>query len=252
MTSRFNTTVGFPGRFGNHFIRNFYASFLAESGDLAFTYGYFDDLRRLGIPLFTSGKKRYDKNVIITDENSMDYFGKPVDFNIDIWDTYIQNHEFATYLYKYLRQQHVMESIMRANIFKERYNSNNDVYVHVRLDDAEPWTPGISYYENAIEATGATSGFISSDAVNHPTVQKLAEKYGFKIIMNDIVETFMLASTCKYLVLSHGSFSWSIGSISFFSEKVFIPPHRYMTIVTKKSKWVGDIFRMPNWQTIEP
>ena len=32
--------------------------------------------------------------------------------------------------------------IMNKNPFKERYQNNNDIYIHIRLQDLSKWRPG--------------------------------------------------------------------------------------------------------------
>jgi hypothetical protein len=62
-------------------------------------------------------------------------------------------------------------------------------------------------------------------------------------VLKDEVETIMFASTCKALVLSYGTFSWTIGALGFGAD-VYIPPKKFST-------WVGDIFRMPDWKIVD-
>ena len=259
---RVNTTINLPGRLGNHVIRNVYVSMIAEAGDLPITYEYMDHMKKLGIRLFTDGKTTYDKTVQINDKNANDFLDKPVSFNISV-DGYIQNPIFSMRLYNYFRTTAVKASIMEANPCKDRFNTNNDVYVHVRLDDATFWSPGFSYYDNAIKASGATTGFISSDSPDHKIVKDLSEKYGFPVLRTDkdaiknvvtsldAVDTIHLATTCKHLVLSHGTFSWVIGAMSFAAEKVYIPPLRFVNQGGKTNFWVGDIYHIPHWEIIE-
>jgi hypothetical protein len=114
----------------------------------------------------------------------------------------------------------------------------------VRLGDVAQFNPGYNYYDNAIKACGATSGFISSDSPDHPIVTALAEKYKLEVFHNNEVNSIMFASTCKHLVLSHGTFSWIMGVLGYFSD-VYIPPKHIM------KQWCGDIFDMPDWKIID-
>lgn len=237
-----NNTIGLAGRFCNHLIRNLYASFLAEAGDLCMRYSYPDEIRRLGLQLY-SGSKMHKTTIIIRDNDFLTFLDKPIHDNIFVDWLSAQNHEFALRLYQYFRSDK-KDTIMNANIYKERYNANNNVFVHLRLGDVAQLNPGYTYYENALKIINVSSGYISSDSPDHPWVQALAEKYGLQIMKKDEVDTIMLASTCKHIVLSHGTFSWTIGAFGFFSN-VYIPPHSYNT-------WTGDIFRMPSWQVVEP
>jgi hypothetical protein len=239
-----NDTNGLAGRFCNHLIRNLYVSFLAEQNDLAISYSYLSEIQRLGIKLFTTGTKTYSQTVIIRDNDFLEYLDQPVQVNIFVDWLAAQNHPFAMRLYNYFRTPIVQASIIDANTFKNRIGKNNDVFVHVRLDDVAHYSPGFDYYDKAIEQCGAKSGFISSDSPDHPFVTGLAAKYGLELVQRDEVETIMLGSTCKHLVLSYGTFSWTIGALAF-DANVYIPP-------TQFSGWVGDIFRMPGWKIVEP
>ena len=60
--------------------------------------------------------------------------------------------------------------------------------------------------------------FISSDENTPPIVQKIIQLYpNANIIEMNEINTIQFASTCKHIVLSHGSFSAIIGYLSFFS-----------------------------------
>lgn len=238
-----NNTIGLAGRFANHIIRNLYASFLAEAGDVQFIYSYDDETRQLGIPLFRDGKKTYAQTAVIRDEFFTDLLDKPVDYNIFVDWCSAQTHEFALRLYNYFRKSDIQKSIQVANKFSDRYEKNNKVYVHVRLGDAAEWNPGYDYYDAALTICGASGGYISSDSPHHPTVLVLSAKYNLKLFEAQEVDTIMLASTCKYIILSHGTFSWLMGALGFFS-KVYIPHPRYL------KKWCGPIFNMPHWEVV--
>lgn len=240
-----NNTIGLAGRFCNHIIRNLYVSFLAEANDLAIIYSYTDEMTELGIPFYTRGARTYTDAVIIRDEDFCDYLDVRFEHNIFVDWLAAQNHKFALRLYNYFKTKSVKESVQKANKFKERYRNNNDVFVHVRLDDVAHLSPGYDYYDAAIKTTGATSGFISSDSPDHPFVTGLAAKYNLNIVRKNEVETIMLGSTCRHVVLSYGTFSWMIGALAFDAETVQIPPKKHST-------WVGDIFGMPDWKIVEP
>jgi hypothetical protein len=56
----------------------------------------------------------------------------------------------------------------------------------------------------------------------------------------DEITTFKFASTCKHIILSHGSFSALIGYLSFFSN-IYYPEYEANKI------WFGDMFSIDNW-----
>jgi hypothetical protein len=239
-----NNTMGLAGRLCNHIIRNLYVSFIAEYNDLAVQYSYEKEIDRLGIRLFKSGTKTYETTIIIRDEDCNTYLDTHFSCNIFVDWLAAQNHDFALRLFHHFRYALVKQEIQAANYYKERYNKNNDVFVHVRLDDAAQWNPGFAYYDLALQTIGVESGFISSDSPYHPFVSILASKYNLQLVETNEVETIMLASTCRHLVLSHGTFSWIIGALAFDASTVYIPPKSY-------GSWCGDIFTMPGWKIIE-
>jgi len=239
-----NNTIGLAGRFCNHIIRNLYVSFLAEVNNLAITYSYADEMKELGIVLYTSGTKTHTETIIIRDEQFCDYLDKTFDYNIFVDWLAAQNHPFALRIYEHFRSSTAKAAIQSANKYKERYGRNNDVFVHVRLDDVAHLSPGYNYYEAAILATCASSGYISSDSPDHPFVTGLAKKYNLIIFNENEVNTIMIGATCRHVVLSYGTFSWVIGVLAFDAD-VYIPPAEFRT-------WCGDIFRMPGWKIITP
>ena len=108
----------------------------------------------------------------------------------------------------------------KANKFNNRYKNNNDVFIHVRLGDVSEHNPGFEYYNKVLSQLNFENGYIASDSLEHDTCKKLITKYNLKVIDYNEVETIMFGSTCKYIVLSGGSFSYIIGLFGFFS-KVF-------------------------------
>ena len=239
-----NSTIGLAGRFGNHVIRNLYASFLAEAGNVKFIYSYDEEIKKLGIPLFRNGTNTYEKYLIIHDDFCLNLLDAKVDYNIFVDICSAQNHEFASKLFNYFRTKEIQSSIMKANMFAKRYDNNSDVFVHVRLGDVVKLNPGYDYYDSALSKCCVKGGFISSDSPNHPIVLVLAAKYNLELFEANEVETIMMASTCKNLILSAGTFSWLIGALGFFS-KVYVPHSRFI------NKWCGPIFDMPEWMVVD-
>ena len=154
-----------------------------------------------------------------------------------------QTREFSYALKYYFDKVKIRLNVIKNNIFKERYDKNNDLYIHLRLGDVESRFKNIyEYYEKSISKLKFDNGFISSDDVNHNICQKLIQKYNLKILNYDEIETIMFASTCNHIVLSGGTFSWLIGFLAFFSKNIYYP--------TITNKWYGDIFVFNHWRTI--
>jgi hypothetical protein len=127
------------------------------------------------------------------------------------------------------------------NPFNERYNTNNDLYIHLRLNDMRQYNPGINYYMNAIKSIEFENLYISTDEPTHDIIKQIINSYpDTKILDYNEILTIQFASTCKNIVLSHGSFSALIGYLSFYSK---INYHEYESNKT----WYGDIFSINSW-----
>ena len=237
-----NDTTGYGGRFCNHFFFNIACSILAEKNDLTFKYSHEDKMKRLGIQLF-SGSKTYDTLTKLTDSNVLSYIqGEPFQTNI-IVEGFFQIPAYAIFLYDYFRTSAIQSSIMEANKFKDRYGTNNDVFLHLRLDDVAQYNPGVSYFDAALSRISFEKGYISSDSKDHPYVKELIQKWNLILIDADEVETIQFGSTCRHIVISHGSFSFVIGVLGFFGD-VYYPPKKY-------NKWCGDIYSIPTWHCVD-
>ena len=154
-----------------------------------------------------------------------------------------QTKNFCEILQYYFGRAKIKLNIIKNNIFRERYNKNNDLFIHLRLGDVELRTTNIiQYYENIINSIPFDKGYISSDDINHPVFQNLKNNYNLTILNLDEEETIMFGSTCKNIILSGGTFSWLIGFFAFFSKNIYYP--------NIQNKWYGDIFIFPNWKMI--
>jgi hypothetical protein len=155
--------------------------------------------------------------------------------------SYFQTKEITNFLYNYLHRDNIKSNIINNNSFKERYNNNNDLFVHIRLTDAQHFNPGIKYYINAIKNINFNNLYISTDDKNHNIIIELLQLYPSSQLINyDEITTFQFASTCKNIILSHGSFSAVIGYLSFFSN-IYYPEYELNKI------WYGDMFSINNW-----
>ncbi len=94
------------GRLCNQIIRNMALSLLAEKNDLYVEYSNYDIINnKLGIELFI-GKNKYDKTIVIKNNNYMDYFknNNIIKHNLDFMGDYFQTEEITTILYKHLKK----------------------------------------------------------------------------------------------------------------------------------------------------
>lgn len=229
--NKINTIRHSPGRFGNHFIRGFACTFLAEKLNLKFDYGqYYPMIKELGIKFFEDGTNTYDYTnpIYIDDKYFDDIFYKimssknNIELNIIMFDSYYQTSKFANLLQKYFQIEEYRNPVIKNNIYKDRYNNNNDLFVHVRLDDVRTHNAGFEYYDKILSSINFDKGYIASDEITHEICKKLIEKYNLKVINLPEIPTIMFGSTCKYVVLTSGTFSFVIGILSFFSKVFYL------------------------------
>ena len=235
------TTTGNNGRLGNQIIRNLAVSLLAEKHNLKVDYYNKALIESLGIVLF-SGNDTHKNTSMLTDSNYFDIYNSD-SLSCNLWpnENFFQTKEITKFLYDYLRGDQVKSRIISKNPFKERYEMNNDLFVHLRLGDVEHFNPGLVYYMNAIRHLKFDRLYISTDDPTHNIVQKLLLVYPSALVIDyDEITTFQFASTCRRVVLSHGSFSAVIGYLAFFSD-VYYPEYESGKI------WYGDMFSIENW-----
>ena len=139
-------TTEYNGRLCNQIIRNLCVSFIAKKHNLLVHYSNFDKIVSLGIELFV-GKNDYNDTIQLIDENYFEILNKEFLFNnIDPNTRHFQIKEIMDMIYLYLQSNDVKNNIIKYNLFKDKYNNNNDCSIHIRLTDAENNNPGIEYY----------------------------------------------------------------------------------------------------------
>ena len=233
------TTTGNNGRLGNQIIRNIAVSIIASKYNLKVTYFNKKLIDKLGIKLF-SGNKIYNITHELNDSNYFSIYNcDNLNYNLNPNNAYFQRKEIIIGIYNYL---HIFKNdIIQKNEFKKRYNANNDVYVHIRLDDVSHLNPGINYYFNQIKNIKFDNLYISTDDKKHNIVTTIIKSYpNAKLIDYNEIKTIQFATTCKHIILSHGTFSALIGYMSFFST-IYYPEYEI------DKMWHGDIFSIQNW-----
>jgi hypothetical protein len=241
-------TVGTNGRLGNQIIRNLATSLLAKKYDLQVNYFNRDLIQSLGIELF-SGNNTYSTLQTLTDHNYFSiYHCNNLNYNLNPNNDYFQTKEITNFLHNYLHSDPVKSNIIEHNKYKERYNKNNDLFVHIRLTDAEKWNPGITYYTNIIKTVSFDNLYIATDDKAHVFIKTLLELYPSATVIDyDEVNTIQFGSTCKHVLLSHGSFSAVIGYLSFFSTILYPEYNHPGYIDLSNNIWYGDMFSIDNW-----
>ena len=255
-----NCTICSGGRFGNIFIRNFVAEYIAKKNNLKMNYGFYENFKKLGINLFI-GTKTYSETLIITDD-----IVDSIIFDDKIFNQYVRNkniifrqHEYnpnntpyawcqTSSIVSYIRNVvNFEERVYKSNPYIKRYNNNSDLFIHVRLGDIIEFKFDVDYkyYDEIITKISNTNpykkAYITSDSIDHDICQRLIKKYNLIIYNADEIDTLQFGSTCKSIVLSNGTFSWLLGLLSFRSNV------HYPTI---KKKWHGNIFIYPDWHEI--
>lgn len=236
------TTTAVGGRLGNIIIRNLAVSRIAERNDLFVNYCDNNLMQQLGLNLFC-GKTKFEHTIRLSDDNYFSiYNNENLDANLDPNGNYFQTKPITNFLFDFLHSDDIKQDIISKNPFKDRYDANNDLHIHIRLTDAEKWNPGLDYYLKTISAiSNFDKLYISSDDPAHNIVQEIIKKYpNAEIAHHDVVETIQFASTCKHSILSHGSFSAVIGYLSFFSN-IHYPKYEFDKI------WYGDMFSIDGW-----
>ena len=228
------------GRFCNQLIRSIATSLIAEKHNLKVSYAVYHQLNLLGLNLFV-GENTWESTIQLTDFNYFNILDcKSVESNLDPNKSFFQTREIIEKVFKFIQSN--QESIIASNQFRQHYN-NNDCFVHVRLGDASQWSPEFDYYDKIIGNLKYDTLYVSTDEISHPLITRIMKKYPATLIEYNEVDTIKFASTCKHVVLSHGTFSSCIGYFSFFS-KVYYPDFRNLV------KWHGDIFSISGWTKI--
>ena len=118
--------------------------------------------------------------------------------------------------------------------------ANNDLFIHIRLNDVAKWNPGINYYLKTIKRIDYNNLYISTDSKDHNIIKTILKLYPTtNLFIRNEITTLQFGSTCKHIILSHGSFSAIIGYLAFFSN-IYYPEHAVR-------KWYGDLFYIKNW-----
>ena len=228
-------------RFGNLFFINMFLNMMSMKYNLKCSYKHVSQFNKLGIHYF-KGTATYDKHLLVTEDNFM-YILKnnlePCNLIItnNVW---FQTNEFCKILYKYFKVEKVRNKIINKNIYNTRYNTNNDLFIHVRLGDVKKQSyDSFNYVDSMISNIDYDKAYITSDNIEDAFCQKLIHKHKLRVYISDEHDTIMFGNTCNNILMSGGTFSWMIGFLAFHSKNIYIPN------ITEK--WYGDIFVYDNW-----
>ena len=240
-----STTIRTPGRLGNYIIRNIAISLLAEKYNLYCTYGYHSEINKLGIILFC-GKNNYKQSLSINNNNYLNLYNskKKLEFNLNPCRDYFQTEQITNLIHNYLKSDKIKNNIININKYSNRYNYNNDLFIHIRLSDAKNYNVGINYYLKCINNLKYNNIYVASVSLNDNLIKNLIKKYPKIILINyNEIDTIHFGSTCKYIILSHGTFSAIIGYLAFYSI-IYYP--------NSIPKWCPiDLFTNKGWNGVD-
>jgi len=231
------------GRLGNRIFIHSCMSMLAEKHDLKIEYDeYMNRISELGIDLYVGSKSFKDTMIITADDfcffNVLEE-DTNIQKNIKNEIQYFQTRKCSNAVYKYI--QNKKNNIKNKNPFSSRYARNNDCFVHIRLGDAAMQNPGTNYYINTLSKLSFDTLYISSDSPSHPIINSIFNIYSnAKLISYDEIKTIQFGSTCKHVILSHGSYSAIIGYMAFDSY-IYYPSYDGIVV------WFGDMFSIDGW-----
>ena len=217
-----SSTTGHRGRLGNQIVRNIAVSVIAKKHNLYVDYYNYNLIKNIGIDLFI-GTNKYNNTIELNDNNYFEILEKEQLNNINPNNSYFQTKKITDMIFSYLNSELIMNNIINKNKHRERYNNNNDCFIHIRLGDVSRYNPGFNYYDNILSKLNVNNIYIATDSQSDNIIVNLKQTYKNIIMMNDdLADIFIFGSTCKYVILSYGTFSAMIGYISFYSVVYYL------------------------------
>ena len=191
---------------------------------MSLKYSYHNIINSIGIILF-NGTNIYNNSIPLNNNNYLSFYNSSdiILNNFNPCRDFFQTEEITNLIFNYIRSDKIKNNIIKLNKFNKRYNNNNDLFIHIRLSDAKKYNVGVNYYLKCINDLNFDNIYIASDSLNDEIIIYLINKYpNIKLINANEINTIHFGSTCKYVILSHGSFSAIIGYLSFYST-IFYP-----------------------------
>lgn len=121
----------------------------------------------------------------------------------------------------------------------------DELFVSVRMGDITGWTAvlPLEYYENSIKSVKFSTGYISSDSMDHPWIDQLIKKFNLvpyhqkdPLVKLDFIKDF------NNLIISEGTYCWWMGALSRANTVICNNRH-----FNNKVIWHGNIFVYPDW-----
>lgn len=223
----------YQGRSGNILLQMIGTSIISKKFNLRVEYNQnLSNFKLLGLEL-NNGTKKLSNFKEYFDTQLMEILNSDSIENGIIYDGTFQVSDFV--------KKYRMDIINHFNL-KYENEGNNDLFVHVRLDDVANHNPGLKYYDTAIESINFNKGYISSDTIDSPLVTSLINKYNLIPYQSSPIETIDFAKNFNNLVLSKGTFSWWIAMLSKSNNIIFS---------INDIGWYGDIFVFDDWKYLD-
>lgn len=239
------------GRYCNCLIINLIGYILSLKYKIKCSYINPNDYQNIGI-YFNNSPIINKKNIYLDNKKVEFLLYNKVNLNINfnyILDDYFQNVNISKYLCNYITNLNndISKSIIQNNKYKDNYNNNNDLFIHIRIGDVydnKLVIPGIEYYKFIINKCKADNIYLSSDSINNTLIKNLKHLFDIKIIDYDLYDCILFGSTCKYICMSSGSFSYNIGLFGFHSKNIFFHKSNGFVFIkdNKYKRWYPNFY----------
>ena len=250
------------GRLGNHIIKYISCSIICKKYNLFVNYNHKNDkkflnqIKQIGILLF-SGENKYQNIINVDDNNWCDILNKStINSNIRLVNShYSQTKDITNEIIKYLHDEEIMNHYINNNHYKTRFNNNNDCFIHIRLGDVSKklnLDKIFKYYIYILNTINVDNIYISSDSPQHNKIKELLELYSNSSIINyNEVDTIHFGSTCKYVILSQGTFSAVIGYLSYYSNVYYYIPDNSTCWDNQADLFTDKYSKFDKWNSID-
>tara|TARA_Y100000389_G_C17470062_1_gene529559 strand:+ start:5334 stop:6212 length:879 start_codon:yes stop_codon:yes gene_type:complete len=217
---------GISGRFCNQIFRGCCVSLLAEKNNLMVIYKgkYFNEIINiLGLKLF-SGENTFSAVKMVKQSNILSLLSSNVKIEaklIGINKPFFQKDHLSNITYEYIRREDIKRNLINSNPFKNRFDNNNDIFLHIRLRDVKKYNPGLEYFKKTInKISNYDRIFIGTDEpMDRTIIRKLLSDYkNIELLDLDSIQTIQFGCTCKHLVVSHGTYSAIVSYMAYYSD----------------------------------
>ena len=223
-----NLYLNKEGRLGNTLLKYFFGFVLSKRTEANFFTRF--ELEVPFLPNRYSNHNTFDGTLYENwTDNKYDLFfkDKKIEKNLDsIADTLLtsgcEHIDIAGYYQNvnyYIPYVHIIRHIFKNNYYFIHITKDfdfNATGILIRKDDIinSPHELPDEWYLKLAEKFKDTQIYFSSDTLQHPTCQKIVRKFGAKFIQATPLNTILLFSNFKNLVLSQGTFSWWAGFLN--------------------------------------